>query len=173
MFLTETKSCAGCKASFSTGDENSIHPYIGALPECWKMYGNILVKEYENKDYFNVHRITVDAYASQHIGNQEDRRARQSAQVLPIALYLTFEKEENPKKIIEFLKVSTKIKRDWPSLSQIKTPKWITVKDILPAQTAQEHTELVKKWGKSVWDEYSSIHSEIRDLHRHVSLHSS
>ena len=171
MLLLKTKSCPGCKTSFSKGDENSTHPYIGALPECWKMYGDILAKEYENRDYFTVHRITVDAYASQHIGNQEDRRARQSANVHLIALYLTFEKDENPKKIIEFLKTATNTKKDWPSLSQRKTPKWMTVKDILPAKTAQEHIELVKKWGKSVWDDYSDIHPEIRDLyHTMLSL---
>jgi hypothetical protein len=165
MVLVENKKCPGCKACFVQNETDISHSYIGANPECWEMYGKILVKEFENPDYFKVHRITADTYGAQHIGDQADRRARQSANVHLIALYLTVGELEDPRKVLEFLKEATRVKRDWPALSQRQAPKWMTVKDIIEAHTAEEHGLLVKKWGQSVWNEYSDIHSSIKDLY--------
>src|SRR5258708_7273463 len=98
------EQCPGCFAEFETADTDGIsHPYIGASAACWKMYGSILAKEYSDPAYFKVHRITVDAYCAQHIGDQSDRRARQSAWIHLIALYLMFEKSLSPEAVLEYL----------------------------------------------------------------------
>ncbi len=72
-----TNTCFGCLAEFKNTTDNPIpHPYIGAIAECWDVYGDILNKEFSDPAYFKVHRTTVDAYGAQHIGNHDDRRAR-------------------------------------------------------------------------------------------------
>jgi Family of unknown function (DUF5946) len=58
--------CA-CGAEFEaiTG---STHPDMLSVPGCWKMYGEILAREYQDSRYMKSHRLTVDTYAAQHPG---------------------------------------------------------------------------------------------------------
>lgn len=157
------KKCFGCLAEFQKTTDDPIipHPYIGAICECWTLYGDILAKEYSDSDHFKVHRTTVDAYAAQHIGNQEDRRARQSANVHLIALYLAFARKVEAENVLEFLRKATAIKQDWPPLIQRANPRWFTVRDVAVAENPSEHTRLVMQWGKSVWEAYEDCHEEI------------
>src|SRR3990167_10869553 len=121
-----TKTCFGCLAKFQkTTDDPIPHPYIGAIAECWDVYGDILTKEFSEPAYFKAHRTTVDAYAAQHIGNQEDRRARQSANVHLIALYLSFAQKADEAKVLEFIRKTTEIKHDWAPLTQRQNPQWL------------------------------------------------
>lgn len=159
-----TIQCHGCLAVFVKDTEDTItepHPYIGAVHNCWKMYSEILAREFENPEYFKIHRITVDSYAAQHIGDQTDRRARQSANLHLIALYLYYEKKTPIAIILEFLRKTTVNKHDWPAVEQLTKASWLTVHDIITATTAQEHYTIVIKWGKSVWDSYKDQHAAI------------
>lgn len=61
-------------------------------PGCWKQYGFVLAREYNDPDLFkSAHRLTVDAYALQHPGDPQDKRAIQSIYLHYAALYLIFE----------------------------------------------------------------------------------
>lgn len=155
------ESCPGCKASFPDTDSGKPHPYIGASSGCWNIYGGILAREFEDQDYFKLHRITVDSYAAQHIGDQTDRRARQSANLHLIALYLYFEKMADTNLILKFLTKATEHKRDWPTILEPEDPQWLTPNDIILATTAQEHVTLVAQWGQSIWDAYKKQHANI------------
>jgi hypothetical protein len=156
-------TCNGCRSQFYQEVESNEnpHPYIGASHACWFLYSQILAKEFENQDYFAIHRVTVDAYAAQHIGDQTDRRARQSANLHLIALWLFFEEKKSVTTILEFLKKATAIKRDWPVINAVKQPSWITVQDVALAQTAEQHVLVVTQWGKSVLAAYTDQHDEI------------
>jgi hypothetical protein len=155
--------CPGCLAEFQkTTDEPISHPYIGALPECWSIFNEILAKEFSDPEYFKVHRITVDAYCASHIGDQNDRRARQSANLHLMALYLMFEEKKEGKDILSFLKKMTETKRDWPPLLQRDHSQWLTVKDVIQARDAFSHSIRITEWGNSVWESYMDCHSQIR-----------
>lgn len=163
------KICFGCQAKFKkTTDDLIPHPYIGAIAECWDVYGEILNKEFSDPAYFKVHRTTVDAYGAQHIGNQEDRRARQSANVHLIALYLTISQKTSREEVLTFIRNATKIKRDWPPLSQLKNPQWLTAQDIVKADTPSSHTHLVTRWGQSIWEAYEDCHGDIIRTYKKV-----
>lgn len=166
-----TKTCFGCLAKFKKTTDTPIpHPYIGAIAECWDVYCDILNKEFSNPAYFKVHRTTVDAYAAQHIGNQDDRRARQSANVHLIALYLTFSQKASHEKVLTFIRNATKIKRDWPPLIQRKTPEWLTVQDIVKADSPSSHAHLVTRWGQSVWEAYADCHQGIINTYKSMNV---
>ncbi len=161
--------CTGCGGSFPQRGQLPItHPYIGSTTECWQSYGKVLAKEFNDEAYFKVHRITVDTYAAQHVGDQTDRRARQSANLHLIALYLMFEKEASQKEILKFLDKTTHIKRDWQAIPQKENPNWMTIKDVQKASDSKSHEVLVKKWGESVWQEYKDLHENL--IHRYHSL---
>jgi hypothetical protein len=156
------KKCFGCLREFKKITDDPIpHPYIGAISECWAVYGDILAKEFSDPEYFKVHRITADTYGAQHIGNQEDRRARQSANVHLIALYLSFAQKADKTTVLTFIRKATEIKQDWPPLLQRKNPQWLTVQDIIKADNPSSHASLVAQWGQSVWESYADCHEEI------------
>lgn len=157
-----TKTCFGCLAEFKkTTDDPIPHPYIGAIAECWDVYGDILNKEFSDPAYFKVHRTTVDAYGAQHIGNQDDRRARQSANIHLIALYLTVSQKASNKDVLTFIRNATTIKRDWPPLIQRKNPQWLTVQDSVKTDNPSSHARLVTQWAQSVWEAYADCHQDI------------
>ena len=165
--------CHGCLVVFDSDTDQApapAHPYIGAVHNCWRVYSEILAKEFSDPEYFKVHRITVDAYSAQHIGDQSDRRARQSANLHLIVLYLGFEKNLGVEKIRDFLKAATIVKRDWPAITQITNPNWLNVLDVVSAQTALNHHEIVKKWGQSVWDMYKDHHKNIIETYEKFCL---
>lgn len=159
--------CFGCLAEFSTFSDER-HPYIGASGACWEMYGHILAKEFGDPAYFKVHRTTVDAYGAQHIGDQSDRRARQSAWVHLIALYLSFEKKMPKAQVVDFLKKATATKKDWPPQVQIQAPQWLTVHDVTNADSPESHALLVTQWGQSVWDAYGDYHDQVVKIYSGV-----
>lgn len=164
------KKCFGCLAeSQKTTDDHVPHPYIGAIAECWEVFGGILVKEYSDPDYFKVHRITCDAYGAQHIGNKEDRRARQSANVHLIALYLSISQIASKEEVLSFIRNATKIKREWPPVLQRKQPQWLTVQDIIKADNPSSHADLVTKWGQSICEAYEDCHKQMIELYQQVS----
>lgn len=156
--------CYGCLAEFQKTTDDPVpvpHLYIGAITECWNVFGEVLMKEYSNPEYFKVHRLTVDAYGAQHIGNQEDRRARQSANIHLIALYLTLVQKASEEEVLKFLRKATNVKKDWPSLFQRKQAYWLTIQDIAKEDNPLSHADLVIKWGQSIWEAYEDCHQEI------------
>lgn len=163
------KQCPGCLSRFEKVTEAPVsHPYIGAIAECWDMFSLILAKEYNDPTYFKVHRTTVDAYCVQHIGNQDDRRARQSVNIHLIGLYLKFGQLEEEKEILKFLSKATNIKRNWPAVVQRQRPQWLTVQDIVAADSPSSHANLVLKWGQTVWEAYEGCHDDIVSLYQEV-----
>lgn len=158
--------CPGCLGVFKRPqNQQCTHPYIGASADCWELYGKILAKEYQDPAYFMVHRITVDAYCAQHIGNQSDRRARQSAWVHLIALYLLYENNLSEKGVLEQIRYLTHHKREWSSQMQRDYPLWQTVQDVADASSPENHAQRVKSWGKSVLDDYQDCLPELEKLY--------
>jgi len=67
---------------------------------CWKLYGEVLSREYSGIKHNEVHRLTVDAYALQHTGdNLYDRHAIQSVNFHLVLLYSIF-KHKLPHNIV-------------------------------------------------------------------------
>ena len=95
--------CFGCGALVSDR-EGPTHPYMLSSPGCWKLYGEILAKEYTLVNYdLDTHRITVDTYALTYPGIKE-RRAIQSVYIHLISLFYTFEKEMSGIQTTQILK---------------------------------------------------------------------
>ena len=65
-----------CKAEIKN-IKREVHKYTDSSPGCWKLFGQILEKEYPGPSYWKNHRITVDAFAVQHFG-QPSSQAIQS-----------------------------------------------------------------------------------------------
>jgi hypothetical protein len=141
--------CPDCRVALPAhlGD---AHPYFGASPSCWALYGEVLAREYTSPQLMGVHRLTVDAYAAQHPGKPE-RRSIQSVWVHLAGLYLTIERDlshEFARRVID-------------SLTTLSEPlEWLEPPEHLGTVTAvhvhrggspDEHRAAVHGWAESVW----------------------
>lgn len=156
--------CPGCRGNFSQLPmPRQITSYTGASPRCWQAYNALINKQFQNEQYFPAHRMTIDAYAAQHPGDQSDPKARQSANLHLISLYLYFEKDFSEKQVISIFQDLIPLRENWPEIKALENPKWLTVLDLLHSKEgdAKKHLALVKKWAKSVWEAYASQHETI------------
>ena len=161
--------CIGCGAKVNDID-GPTHPYMIATAACWELYGQVLAKEYENQNYFKVHRLTVDAYAVQHPGIPE-RKSIQSVNIHLIALCLAFEHDMEFSKITAKMgEVIKKFEKQFAWLTPPKTNYPITVKDILTAATADEHVIKVRSWAQSVWQIWQNDHGEKISKYSHLII---
>ena len=81
--------CGGCGAALPAV-EGPVHRYMTSSPACWAAYGAVLAREYGDRRYARLHRMSVDAYAVQHPGT-ESPQAIQSVAVHLSRLCLVLE----------------------------------------------------------------------------------
>ena len=151
--------CLGCALTLPAHG-GPAHPYIGASPACWALYGELLAREYGPLNLPEGHRLTVDAYAVQHPGCPE-RRAIQSVPVHLIGLHLVLERNEAPGR------VTVRLGR---IIAHLPKPHWLeppqpngalTVRHVLAAQ-ADEYAERVREWATAVWRAWHPHHATVQ-----------
>jgi hypothetical protein len=151
--------CIGCGGYFEPLD-GPTHAYMESSPGCWAAYGLVLAREYSNREYMTAHRLTVDTYAVQHPG-RPSRRTSQSVGAHLIALYVVLELDEPVSRATAAIRKAVEtVNFDW--LEPPHSRGSITVADVLPATTAGEHLELVRKWARAAWEAWAPHHRQIR-----------
>lgn len=155
-------TCFACGALVPDID-GPVHEYLAAAPGCWKLYGEILAKEYATENYDPImHRITVDTYAVQHTGIPE-KRTINSVNFHLIRLFLIFEKQLEASKANSIM---TRISKDEALHKKFKwldPPSFVhtlTVTDVIKAENMDSHKKLVKEWGSSVWHVWGKTYKE-------------
>ncbi len=152
--------CAGCGAPVPVTD-GPTHPYIGASPGCWAIYGRVLAREYGEYAYPPVHCLTVDAYAAQHPG-APSRRSIQSVAIHLIGLHLILERGYEPERATAAIRDVLARGHDLVWLDPPAPPGAVTVLDVVEARGLAEHTERVEEWAGSVWEAWEAHHGKIR-----------
>ncbi len=159
------ETCPDCGVTFPAID-GPTHKYLGGSPSCWNAFNEVLAREFQDPAYFAVHRLTVDAYTTQHPGDQSDRRARQSVNIHLTALYLLIEEQADYQTAINSLKTLANSHKDKffelqpPSPSDYK----ITINDIKNTTSANDHCAMVREWAQHVWLCWQEHHSTARSL---------
>jgi hypothetical protein len=159
MSQHDLEICPDCKVAlpFHMGE---THPYFGASPSCWELYGKVLAREYENPHLMKVHRLTVDAYAAQHPGKPE-RRSIQSVWVHLASLHLIIERglsHEFARRVIASLTTHHAL------LNWLEPPGnlgEITVVQASRAIGLEEHQEAIHRWARSVWAAWQPHHTSV------------
>ncbi len=152
-------SCPDCGATFEPCDGDA-HAYLGASPECWAAFNTVLAREFEDAAYFAVHRLTVDAYAVQHPGDQSDQRAAQSVNIHLTALYMIFEEGCAFSYAAKSLGVlANAYKGSFEPLSPPDPARYkYTVKDVCEAADADAHQKIVRLWAEDVYRAWAPHH---------------
>jgi len=137
--------------------DGPTHPYLGASPACWALFGELLVREFSLPGWSGLHRLTVDAYAVQHPGVPERRSIRSVALHL-MSLCLVVERGVAAPKATKLL---GRIAGSAPAPRWLDPPRpngTITVADVLLASAVEEHLHLIESWAADVWGAWE-IHS--------------
>ena len=155
------EACPGCGARYAPHATDATHDYIGASPACWAAFGELLAREFQDPAYGRVHRHTVDVYTVQHPG-EDDRRQRQSVAIHLIGLCHWLEHGLEANAVIAATQAMLKRDRpDWPWLEP-PTEFEMTVRDVLVAETGEEHERLVRRWAEVTWEAWGSHHDVVR-----------
>ncbi|MGM0906624.1 MAG: DUF5946 family protein [Pseudomonadota bacterium] len=165
----DTCKCFSCGGVFPDID-GPVHRYMSSSPGCWSVYGEVLAREYSDPTYFEVHRLTVDAYAVQHPGST-DRQSIQSVGVHLIRLCLFLEHGLTAGKANDAMLEAGMKKSSFIFLEPPLNMGEITAADIYRASSVEEHKALVRGWARSVWDAWSMHHNTIREWLPNKALH--
>jgi hypothetical protein len=155
--------CPDCDAA-TTDLDGPVHAYLSAPAGCWRVYNDVLAKEYGDREYRKVHRLTVDTYAAQH-ATGDDPRQVQSVTIHLLALHLNLEKgqpEEKIRKTMDFV-----IKRNKETFCKLQRPSFVgimNIVDVAGARDAAQHQLLVSAWAHQVWMAWVPVHELIRSL---------
>lgn len=155
------EACPGCGARYAPHPNDTTHAYIGASPACWAAFGELLAREFQDRAYGRVHRHTVDVYTVQHPGD-DDRRQRQSVAIHLIGLCHWLEHGLDAQRVIAATQAMLQGgPPDWPWLAP-PTEFEMTVRDVLAAESGEDHERLVRRWAATTWEAWSAHHDVVR-----------
>jgi Family of unknown function (DUF5946) len=152
--------CMWCKGMFEQSD-GATHEYMESSPGCWAAYGRVLALQYEDQRLFDVHRLTVDAYAVQHPG-APGRQSIQSVGVHLVRLCLFLERGLSSSKANDAMLSAAKNKAQYHWLEPPASLGPRTVADVEAAAGIEAHEAAVRAWAAQMWAVWSRHHATIR-----------
>jgi len=158
--MTKHVPCPGCGGNFPA-IEGPTHRYLESSPGCWKVYGEVLAREYSDPAYARLHRLTVDTYAVQHPG-RPNPQAIQSVAGHLISLCLVLERRKSMAEATKAVGLVTRRKGHYMWLDPPCSMGAVTVADVHMAQSIEAHLALVQKWAESAWSVWAPHHDRVR-----------
>ncbi|HUI93429.1 MAG TPA: DUF5946 family protein [Chitinivibrionales bacterium] len=156
--------CIGCRALVPDIDGPTFRYPHSSSAGCWKLYGEILEKEFSIYKYPSFHRLTLDAYAVQHPGDQTPQTT-QSVNVHLAALHMVLVKKMEYKRVTRLM--DALIRKNKGTFEWLDPPEnrgAITVVGVVKAATFEEHKKLVEDWAESVYHAWVNYHATIDRL---------
>lgn len=155
----ELERCPGCGIELTAVSPPVVHPYFGSSPSCWRLYGELLAREFQDPAYFPLHQMTVDVYAVQHPGVEERRSARSVAlHLMTLALWIEGGADPLHGPVLHRRMVGA-LDLGW--LEPPNPNGTMTAADVLEARSPDEHLALVRAWGEDVWRAWSRHHDTV------------
>jgi hypothetical protein len=158
--MTTQLHCMWCRGLFDELD-GPTHEYMQSTPGCWAVFGRVLAREYQDQSFFDVHRLTVDAYAVQHPG-LESRQSIQSVGVHLVRLCLLLERGLTSMTANAAMLAAAKQKAIYCWLDPPEFLGSLTVADVDAAVGVEEHRVAVRNWAQHMWAVWSPHHEVIR-----------
>jgi hypothetical protein len=126
-----------------------------------ELYDELAYYTLSHPDPAFLHQNIVDAYAAQHV--DADTKPIQTVFALA-GLYLCVERGFTGKQAQRAHMQLAKQRKQWPLLTSPREFGAITVGDVLAASSGDERDAMIRRWCVSVWEAWSSSHTEIRSL---------
>ncbi len=151
--------CIGCGALLDRS-EGPVHRYMDGSPACYALFNQILACEYSDAALLPTHRLTVDTYAVQHPGQAKTRQQIQSVGLHLARLGLQLARAIPPNETNEVMLDLGKHKQ---TLDYIEPPSIfrMTVAEVAKFSGRSQHSDKVREWAKSTWEDWSVHHKYI------------
>lgn len=156
-----TVRCIGCGA-LVPDISGPTHEYMESSPGCWWAYGQVLARAYADPGFRAVLRLTVDTYAVQHPG-RPNPNAIQSVCGHLVSLCLILEKGASLSFGEKGIRWATRNEGQIRWLTPPDSLGEITIIDIDPSASADEHAAQVRRWAHSAWAAWAEHHHTIRE----------
>ena len=153
-------SCFACGDTFADM-EGPTHKYMASTPGCWAAFGQVMAREYSDITYFDVHRLSVDAYAVQHPGTPS-KQTIGSIGVHLVRLCLFHEYGLIPERANDAMVKVSKNKENFIWLEPPLSLGEISVADVVKAGSVEQHKTLVRAWARKAWEAWSVHHGQVR-----------
>ena len=131
-------------------------------PACWAAFGEVLAREYSDPAYFQVHRLSVDAYAVQHPGKPSPQTL-QSVAVHLVRLCLLLEHGLPMERANDAMLKASEQEKRFVWLTPPASLGAVTVADVQRAENVEAHMAAVRRWADSAWQAWAPHHSTVRD----------
>jgi hypothetical protein len=155
--------CPGCGVNLPPRD-GATDPYGAASPACWAAYGELMALEFSGAANFASHRLSVDAYMTQH-ASRASRASIQSVWVHLAALHMSLELGYSPPQVGRAMAQLTHRSYTW--LEPPPLTGQLTIGDMTATPASPElHFDQVQRWAKSVWQAWAVHHDAVRALVR-------
>ena len=160
MEYPQNTHCIGCGALLDR-TEGPVHKYMDSSPACYALFNQMLACEYSNLALLPTHRLTVDTYAVQHPGQAKTRQQIQSVGLHLARLSLQLTSAITPKETNEVMLDLGKHKH---TLDYIDPPLEfrMTVADVAKFSGRSQHSDKVREWAASTWEDWSYHHNYIQ-----------
>ena len=152
--------CIGC-GGLVPRMNGPTHRYMESSPGCWDVYGEVLSREYSDRAFGALHRLTVDSYAVQHPGRPSPQSI-QSVRVHLISLCLVVERGLEIAYATRVMGAAVRTKERFVWLTPPRSLGEITVGDVAAASTAAAHVQMVRAWAESAWSAWAQYHESVR-----------
>ncbi len=162
--------CFSCRAMVPDLS-GSTHRYMNSAPGCWKLYGELLAREFSDYYDADTHGLTVDTYAVTHPGEPQ-RVTVQSVNIHLLRLYFRLEKDVPGDSAPVLMRKILGNKELVSRLTWLEPPSFehtMNITDALEAGSFDEHMELARAWAESAWGAWKALHlATIEQLARDV-----
>lgn len=135
------------------------------------MFCEIMDREFSDLRCWNGHQFTVDAYASQHVGNREDPRALNSVNIHLASLHAYFEKgwadDDLPdlrSRFSQYYKGKGLLEWLDPPLSMGD----LTIFELWENVNPDLHEQTARQWAESVWKAWTPMHDRVASLVKNI-----
>jgi hypothetical protein len=135
--------------------------YGGASAACWRLYGDVLSREFSDASYFASNQLSAHAYMAQH-PSQSSRAAVQSVWVHLAALQLRLERDAPVDVVARAMARLTAAQPTYEWLDPPASRGDVTVREIAAARDAEEHANVTRRWAAAVWYAWQAHHEAIR-----------
>ncbi|KGE70833.1 DUF5946 family protein [Spirochaeta lutea] len=164
--MTPTQTCPFCGLQ-SDVIQGPTHRYLVSTPGCWKVYGDVLAREYEDFRFFRLHDLTVDAYALQHPGEPSDQTIR-SAVIHLTSLYAYFEEGVPAAKLSRVKQLAARFKSEFTWLDPPETLSGLNCATLLSCEDPGEYETRLIAWADFVYTRWQNHHTTARELYRRL-----
>jgi hypothetical protein len=157
-----TDRCPGCGLALAPF-AGPTDAYGGASAACFRLYGDVLAREFSEPAWFASHQLSAHAYMAQH-PSSSSRAAVQSVWVHLGALQLLLERDAAADVVARAMSRLTATQPTYEWLDPPASRGDITVREVAAARDADEHAKLTRRWADAVWQAWREHHDAIRAL---------